>query len=274
MKRIELLETGRTVPIISGRQTIHSLFHLDLPSVTVVLRTQHHPGTGPQFNYLPPRVAIDPLHDDLLSMRRRQLLGVLEQVEDDGYPEVVTRMIADLDFESGFHLLRYCMPYLGELGAWTDVVKTFEKKHKALAAGIETTLREEARRGSIKALRGSIIEPEHRFFLALLMNAPSRKDLFSLVKQRFPMQAPGDVVLRWVQELMEVSEQGTAILDAVFPESLEAALDDQADLFLSAFAHFSKRDKKMPRSLRDRPAADLKLLRAVFAASALGILID
>ena len=50
MKKIELLETGRTVPIISGRRSIHSLFHLDTPSVTVVVRTQNDPGTGPQFN--------------------------------------------------------------------------------------------------------------------------------------------------------------------------------------------------------------------------------
>src|SRR5882724_2465013 len=28
MKTIELLESGRTVPIVSGRRTIHSLFHL------------------------------------------------------------------------------------------------------------------------------------------------------------------------------------------------------------------------------------------------------
>lgn len=35
----ELLETGRTVPITSGAGSIHSLFHLDTPSVTVVVRT-------------------------------------------------------------------------------------------------------------------------------------------------------------------------------------------------------------------------------------------
>src|SRR5437868_5686736 len=38
MKTIELLESGRTVPIISGPGAIHSLFHLDSPSVTVVVR--------------------------------------------------------------------------------------------------------------------------------------------------------------------------------------------------------------------------------------------
>src|SRR5258706_7714544 len=39
MKEMEILETGRTMPIISGPQNIHSLFHLDSPSVTVVVRT-------------------------------------------------------------------------------------------------------------------------------------------------------------------------------------------------------------------------------------------
>ena len=78
MKNIELLETGRTVPIISGSRCIHSLFHLDSPSVTVVVRTQHDPGTGPQFNYLPPHIAMDPMHSDTLTMRRKQLLDVME----------------------------------------------------------------------------------------------------------------------------------------------------------------------------------------------------
>src|SRR6266853_5307367 len=99
MKKIEILESGRTVPIVSGEQAIHSLFHLDSPSVTVVVRTHHDPGTGPQLNYLPPHMAIDPLHSDLLTMRRNQLLDVLEQVEDPGYAELVMEMIADLDFE-------------------------------------------------------------------------------------------------------------------------------------------------------------------------------
>ena len=72
MKNIELLETGRTVPIVSGPDCIHSLFHLDTPSITVVVRSQHDPGTGPQFNYLPPHIAMDPVFSDTLTMRRKQ----------------------------------------------------------------------------------------------------------------------------------------------------------------------------------------------------------
>src|SRR4051794_25475975 len=157
MKTIELLEAGRTVPIVSGRRTIHSLFHLDSPSVTVVVRTQHDPGTGPQFNYLPPHVAIDPHHGDRLTMRRVQLLDVLEKVEDAGYADLVTEMVADLDFERGFSILYHCMATLQQLGRWEPTLKTFERKHGALAAGVAATLMEDARRSIIRSLRSTIV---------------------------------------------------------------------------------------------------------------------
>ena len=115
MKQIELLETGRTVPITSGRECIHSLFHLDTPSVTVVVRTHHDPGTGPQYNYLPPHIAIDPVHADALTMRRKQLLDVLETLDHPGYATLVGKMIESLDFERGFHTLFHAMDRLQDL---------------------------------------------------------------------------------------------------------------------------------------------------------------
>jgi len=272
MKKMEILESGRTVPVVSGHQTIHSLFHLDSPSVTVVVRTQHDPGTGPQFNYLPPHMAIDPHHSDLLTMRRKQLLDVLEQVEDTSYAQLVMEMIADLDFERGFYVLQHSMEYLQQLDEWIPAIKAFEKKHGALAAGVGATLQEEVRRSVIKGLRSSITEPEHRFFLALLMNAPTRADLLSLVKQRFPKQSPIDIVLRWAEELTEASEEGVSILDASFPETLGVATEAQLDLFLSAFRHFMRRDKKLPPVMRDLSATDVKELRAAFAQSTLSLL--
>jgi hypothetical protein len=273
MKGIELLEAGRTLPIISGARAIHSLFHLDSPSVTVVVRTQHDPGTGPQFNYLPPHVAVDPHFSDKLTMRRKQLLDVLAQTEDASYAELVADMIADLDFEGGFSLLHHCMGDLQQLDQWEPVLLAFEKKHGALAAGVAATLKEDARRSVIKSLRSTIIEPEHRFFLALLMNAPTRDDLLALVARRFPDEAPIATILRWVEELTDVSDQGVTILDASFPEMLEVESEAQPELFLSAFRYFLNRDKKLPPLMRDLPAADVKELRTVFAESSLGLLI-
>lgn len=273
MKKMEILESGRTVPIVSGQQDIHSLFHLDSPSVTVVVRTQHDPGTGPQLNYLPPHIAFDPHFSDTLMMRRKQLLDVLEQSDGDAYVELVIEMIADLDFERGFSLLHHCIESLRNLEQWEPVLHVFEKKHGALAAGVAATLEEDARRSVIKGLRSTIIEPEHRFFLALLMNAPTREDLFSLVKQRFPKDAPAASVARWAEELMEMSDAGVAILDAVFPEALEIEPDAQAEIFLAAFSHFLKRDKKIPQVMRDLSPQDVNELRASFAESALGLFV-
>ncbi len=272
MTKIEILESGRTVPIISGPQTIHSLFHLDSPSVTVVVRTQHDPGTGPQFNYLPPHLAIDPLHSDLLTLRRTQLLDVLEQTGDGGYAELVMEMLTHLDFERGFHILQHCMGSLQQLDEWDAAMKLFKKKHGAPAAGVAATLHEEVRRDVIKSLRSTITDPEHRFFLALLMNAPTRADLLALVAQRFPNQAPLDIVLRWAGDLMEATDQGVTILDACFPQSLEVERDSQPDLLLSALRHFINRDKRLPPVLRNLRAADLKALRTAFAESALSLL--
>ena len=272
MKKMELLETGRTEPIVSGQRDIHSLFHLDSPSVTVVVRTQHDPGTGPQFNYMPPHVAIDPHFSDKLTMRRKQLLDVLQQADDAGYADLVMEMIADLDFERGFSILHHCMGYLQQLDQWDVVLKAFEKKHGSLAGGVGATLREDVRRNVIKNLRGTIIEPEHRFFLALLMNAPTRADLLRLVAQRFPRKAPMEIVLRWIDELAEVSNEGVSILDASLPEAIEVESDAQADLFLSAFRYFMKRDKKRPPVMRDLSSADLKELQTAFAESTLSLL--
>jgi hypothetical protein len=272
MKKMEILESGRTVPIVSGQHDIHSLFHLDSPSVTAVVRTQHDPGTGPQLNYLPPHIAFDPHFSDTLMMRRKQLLDVLEQAEDPEYADLVKEMIADLDFERGFSLLHHCIESLQHLDQWEPVLRIFEKKHGALAAGVAATLTEDLRRSVIRGLRSTIIEPEHRFFLALLMNAPTRDDLFALVAQRFPRQSPVDVVLRWAEELMEISDTGITILDASFPETLEVDGEARPDLFLAAFRHFLKGDKKLPPVMSDLTARDVNELRTAFAESALSLL--
>jgi hypothetical protein len=169
------------------------------------VRTQHDPGTGPQFNYLPPHIALDPVFSDTLSMRRKQLLDVLEQTGDPAYSPLVLEMLADLDFERGLHVLHHGMGHLKEMDEWQAALEVFQNKHGTLAAGVSATLEEGVRRDVIKDLRGAIAEPEHRFFLALLMNAPTRSDLLALVARRFPDTAPLETVLRWAGELISIT---------------------------------------------------------------------
>jgi len=51
---LELLAAGDVRPIASGRRLIHSLFHLDRPSISVVVRTAQDADTGPQYTYWRP----------------------------------------------------------------------------------------------------------------------------------------------------------------------------------------------------------------------------
>jgi hypothetical protein len=237
MKQIELLESGRTVPITSGRECIHSLFHLDTPSVTVVVRTHHDPGTGPQYNYLPPHIAIDPIHTDALTMRRKQLLDVLETLDHPSYAPRVREMVGSLDFERGFNTLLHAMDRLQVLDEWEPVLATFQKRHGELAKGVPETLAESLRRDSISQMRYHIENPEHRFFLALLMNVQNRSDIHALITERFPDHSPIEMILGWAEELIEPADFGITILDAAFPESLGVAIEAQFELLMEALKH-------------------------------------
>ena len=106
LKETQLLETGTTVMIHSGPSCIHSLFHLETPSVTVVIRTHSDPGSDPQFTYLPPHVGLDPVNNDALTTRRKQLLDVLEAAGNEDYGPIVVKMLKELDFERGFFILQ------------------------------------------------------------------------------------------------------------------------------------------------------------------------
>lgn len=232
MKKIELLETGRTFAITSGRECIHSLFHLETPSVTMVVRTHNDPGTGPQYNYLPPHIAIDPLQADTLTMRRRQLLGVLETLEYPGYAAHVTEMVASLDFERGFNILHHAMGRLQEIDEWEGVLAVFVERHGELAKGVPDSLAESLRRDAITQMRYHIEDPDHRFFLALLMSVPTCKDILGFVSERFPDQSSIETILGWLKELVEPDDSGAMLLDAVFTETFDLPIDEQTSFIV------------------------------------------
>ena len=91
--------------------------------------------------------------------------------------------------------------------------------------------------------------------------------------QRFPDEAPAEIVLRWAEELAEMSDYGITILDASFPETLEIAGKAQPELFMAALRHFMKAGRKLPPAMSALPAAAVKELRAAFAESSLRVLV-
>jgi hypothetical protein len=74
----ELLRAGYIGQIVSGERFIHSLFHLERPSVTLVVRTKHDAGSDPQYTYLHPGIAYDPFTSDDRTSRMLRLLDALD----------------------------------------------------------------------------------------------------------------------------------------------------------------------------------------------------
>ena len=271
MKDTAWLQTGSTVPIVSGRDHIHSLFHLDTPSLSVVVRTHTDPGTGPQFTYLPPHLAVDPFYHDALTNRRKQLLDALEKTGDPAYPALILEMIGLLDFERGFFILQNGMSYLRALDKWEESLRAFEEKHDRLRGFVAPTLDEIVRRDTLVELRRTVTDLEHRFFLALLLNVPSRDNILRLVAQRFA-GPPIDTIMRWAEELVSASGSATWLLDADFPGDIAIPVGggERAEVFLAALRHFIEGTTAdvAPNAL-SLSAADLQRLRQTFAESSL-----
>lgn len=221
LKRIQtqLLETGSTVEIVSGQHFIHSLFHIESPSITVVVRTHSDPGSAPQFTYLPPHLAVDPLHNDTLTNRRKQLLDLLEYTNDSSYSEVVGEMLQKLDFERGFFILQNCVTHLHEIGSWGDVWSVFVQKHGRLASYVAPTIEDILRRDALVGLRSGITDPDQRFFLALLLNVPNRLEILKMVGQRFEGD-PEECLQRWMKAVMDAHEDASWVLKTFYGDLL------------------------------------------------------
>ena len=170
-------------------------------------------------------------------MRRKQLLDVLETLDHPSYATRVREMVGSLDFERGFNTLLHAMDRLQVLDEWEPVLATFQKRHGELAKGVPETLAESLRRDSISQMRYHIENPEHRFFLALLMNVQNRSDIHALITERFPDHSPIEMILGWAEELIEPADFGITILDAAFPESLGVAIEAQFELLMEALKH-------------------------------------
>ena len=86
-------------------------------------------------------------------------------------------------------------------------------------------------------MRYHIENPDHRFFLALLMNVQNRTDIHALITERFPDQSPIETILGWAEELIEPTDFGITLLDAAFPASLDVAIEAQSHLLIIALKH-------------------------------------
>ncbi|HWQ34959.1 MAG TPA: hypothetical protein VNQ79_19095 [Blastocatellia bacterium] len=222
LEQVELLEQGRIKQILPGARYIHSLFHLDRPSATICVRTYHTASGAPQYNYVRPSFAIDPFFSEPLTIKQTQSAALLLAMEHPEALEMIDDLLAGADFQTTFSILDLARGHLGGkplddafgLKSGEDqfqrLFETARHRHGELADLIPPVFEESRRQNNLIHRRGRITSPEHRFFLALLLNVPGRERVLEMVAQRFTDRDPVETVMDWMDELVNTKMLGSA----------------------------------------------------------------
>jgi hypothetical protein len=209
LKKAELLRKGDSRPISAGRQLIHSTFHLDRPSLTVVVRTLGEANKQPQYTYLPPSIAYDPFGDIPSVKRRTQLLRMLlisgKRAE---YIEIARHILGVEDAYSIFRFLISTFEMIEDEDDRHSLLLTARLKHPKLMEALQPALLQAERRNKIVGIRERVSNSDLQFFLALLLNITERHAILSLTEQRYPSRHPVTAIVTWVRELSEMGVLG------------------------------------------------------------------
>lgn len=214
----ELLRPGDTRAIRPGSGLIHSLFHLDRPSVTLVVRTPGEEDVRPQFDYHRPGIALDADRAHPIFRKKVQVLHLLQRL---GHPQLHDHLrlfLRRADLEATVRVL--LDPRMVGLPVGEYVAD--EGRHEEARDWLVPAHDEAARIDRLISWRRLLDEPEHRFFLALLMNLGSRDDVLTFVRGRFAGD-PIEHVLRWIGEIAAIQ----AVCAGIAP-LLDVPLDDSA----------------------------------------------
>jgi len=221
LEEVQLLQKNDVRLIKPGRNFIHSLFHLDRPSATITVRTEHTPSSALQWDYRKPYFATNPFFRNQVMSKKLQTIGLLLGMKHKDADSMIGDLICSSDFhtayfalEAFFHSVKNNqMDSLFGLSTGNDrfnsILERARGVHGELVDLIPAVFDEQARQQNIIQRRATITSEEHRFFLALLLNVPSREKILELVKQRFPETDPIEKILDWVEELSQTRVLGS-----------------------------------------------------------------
>lgn len=242
LKVCELLEKGAVQEIRPGRQYIHSLFHLDSPSVTICVRTDKSPLEPPQFNYQKPSLAIDPFFSEETQNKKMQVISALLRANRPDADDQIAAFLAEADFQNTYAILGFLKRAVqgNQIEKMFDVANPQDRfarfldiaklRHGEKVGVLTDVFAHTDKVNEIIRRRSFVKDPEHRFFFALLLNVETKEQIFSLIKQRYPDDDPRERVLDWVFDLSQTRIAGAGQHNAL-------GIDPFDDLDLTIFEY-------------------------------------
>lgn len=257
LKTADLLTIGDVQKIEAGKNYIHGLFHLDMPSATIVVRTHKSPLHLPQFSYYKPFLAIDPFFDETDTTKKLQSISALLRAKHPEADRLISEWLETADFQTTFSILSNLRNFLQKskfdqmfkANATSDRFENFMEiaraRHGEKANVFPKVFEHRENIEQIIRRRSFITDAEHRFFLALLMNVEGKNQIFSLIKERFPDDDAINKVLDWTFDLAQ-----TKVLGENIPNALGVENFDDIDLFVFEWLLKDQKPDEMKESLR------------------------
>jgi len=251
-----LRRAGDVSPIAAGPRFIHSLFHLDRPSVSLVVRTFTDPVSGIQFRYHPSGFAHQDPFDDEMRDRQVRIVELLLQTEHPDLELQIGDLIARADLQTAFAAVRACMRVRDPRVQERLVRKV---RDPAIASIFRDWLSHEQRLGMLIRARADVVDAELRFLLAVLMNAHRRADALLLVSEFMRSESPAPWIAQALRRLstltfrfqvrnipLEQNVLGLPAFEAGFEEALTRALEGESGTANEHEAGFLRRLGELP----------------------------
>jgi hypothetical protein len=191
VRTTERLQTGSTRPILPGAGMIHSLFHLEAPSMTVVVRTPSSAVVSPQLSYERSGLAYDP-HFELGRVEKvRQLLRMLWESDHPQQMALSEAALRGVDAHSAARIIS-SMRSQTTIENQSRLIDLLAVRDAELAMLLRETVRQREQDRQLVELRKQTRSPRHRMLLALLLNLPDRPSIDHVLRQIAPDEAPED----------------------------------------------------------------------------------
>jgi len=288
LKDVQLLKQNDVRTIKPGRQFIHSLFHLDRPSATITIRTLGAPSSAVQYDYRKPYFALNPFFRNASLTKKQQTVGLLLEMKHQDADAMIGDLVSTSDFHTAYfvlaetfhHLKANQMDAMFGLSTGQDRFKAILERcrsvHGEITDLVLPVLEEQERQHNVILRRATITSEEHRFFLALLLNVPTREKILQLVKQRFSERDPVEAILDWVEELSHTKVLGSQESNALGIEGFDEGHTFVLECLLGGFTEEAIRNKiktetpaEYARNLEGRLSVVIDSLRGSILRSAL-----
>jgi hypothetical protein len=211
---VELLPEGNIEPIRCGEAFIHSLFHLERPAVSLVLRTHQRTDAPPQWSYRRNGISFNPFQHDAIRSKKLEALRVFRALGTDVMLAEAKGMLERADLQLTWEILGACFDGLGggsleksfglnlRNDGMPELLELARECHGAAAVDrMEGALEESVQENQILALRRVIQTPELRFLLGVLLNTAEPRHALDLLRERYPDRDPVEEFLDRVDEL-------------------------------------------------------------------------